>query len=261
MKLRSLWIIPGLFLACGAQAALKSQVLEYKSNGTKMEGYLVYDTENKKKLKPGILIVHDWMGLSNFTKEKANALAKEGYVALAVDVYGKGVRPKNQEEAAKLAQQYKDDRTLFRQHLRGAYDALISINSVNAKKIVVMGYCFGGTGALELARSGVPLAGTVSFHGGLSNPTPADAKNIKGPVLIMHGAEDPFVPPAEVAAFKDEMKKANISYEFIEYPDAVHAFTNPQAGNDKSKGAAYNRSADRESWEAFEHFLKENVAN
>ncbi len=169
--------------------------------------------------------------------------------------------PKNQEEAAKFAQQYKDDRALFRKNLRAAYDALISINSVNAKKIVVMGYCFGGTGALELARSGVPLAGTVSFHGGLSNPTPADAKNIKGPVLIMHGAEDPFVPPAEVAAFKDEMKNANISYEFIEYPGAVHAFTNPQAGNDKSKGAAYNRTADRESWEAFEHFLKENLAN
>lgn len=261
MKLSGLWIITGLFLTFSAQAALKSQNIEYKANGTKMEGYLVYDTENKKKLKPGILIVHDWMGLSNFTKEKANALAKQGYVALAVDVYGKGVRPKNQDEAAKLAQKYKDDRPLLRKNIRAAYDALISINAVNAKKIVVMGYCFGGMGALELARSGVPLAGIVSFHGGLSNPTPQDAKKIKGPVLILHGADDPNVPPAEVAAFKEEMKNANIAYEFIEYPDAVHAFTNPKAGNDKSKGVAYNREADKESWEAFEYFLKENLAN
>ncbi|HRE33294.1 MAG TPA: dienelactone hydrolase family protein, partial [Candidatus Berkiella sp.] len=106
---------------------------------------------------------------------------------------------------------------------------------MNGKKIFVMGYCFGGTGALELARSGVPLLGTVSFHGGLSSLSPNDASNIKGPVLILHGADDPMVPPAEVAAFKEEMKNGNVSYEFVEYPGAVHAFTNSAAGNDKNK--------------------------
>lgn len=254
-------LIATLFVAINAQAAIKSQTFVYKANGTTMEGYLVYDTEKKKKQKPGILIVHDWMGPSDFTKDKANQLAKEGYVALAVDVYGKGVRPKNSEEAAKLADKYKGDRALYRKHMRAAYDALLGINAVNGKKIFVMGYCFGGTGALELARAGVPLAGAVSFHGGLSNPTPADAKNIRGPLLILHGADDPYVPPAEVNAFKEEMKNANTTYEFIEYPDAVHAFTNPKAGNDNSKGAAYNKAADKQSWEAFENFLKEHLSD
>jgi len=110
--------------------------------------------------------------------------------------------------------------------------------------------------ALELARSGAPLAGTVTFHGGLATPTPADAKNIKGRVLVMHGADDPFVPPPEVQAFKDEMKNAGVKMKFVSYPHAVHAFTNPAAGNDNSKGAAYNADADKASWAEFEKFLK-----
>lgn len=250
-----------IMLSCCAQAAIKTEKIDYKADGTTLEGYLAYDAEKKKGGRPGILIVHDWMGPSAFTKEKADKLAKEGYVAMAVDIYGKGVRPKSNEEAAKLAEKYKGDRALYRKRLRAAYDKLLTINAVNGKQIVVMGYCFGGTGALELARTGVPLAGTVTFHGGLSNPTPADAKNIKGPVLILQGADDPMVPAAEVNAFKEEMKNANISYEFIEYPGAVHAFTNPKAGNDKSKGAAYHKAADHESWEAFETFLKEKLEN
>ncbi|MCS5711565.1 dienelactone hydrolase family protein [Candidatus Berkiella aquae] len=259
MKSQALSIMTALLLAFNAQAAIKSQKLDYKSNGITMEGYLVYDAEKKKQKRPAVIIVHDWMGLGPFTKEKADKLAKEGYVAFAVDVYGKGQRPKNNDEAAKFAEKYKNDRKLFRDRLKAAYTALLSVDAVNGKKIFVMGYCFGGTGALELARSGVPLLGTVSFHGGLSSPTPEDAKNIKGPVLVLHGAEDPNVPPAEVAAFKEEMKNGHVSYEFIEYPGAVHAFTNPLAGNDKSKGVAYNREADRESWEAFEAFLKQQL--
>lgn len=253
-------LLSGLLVCSIAQAAIKSEKVVYKADGVAMEGYLAYDTDKKKPL-PGILIVHDWMGPSSFTKAKADLLAKEGFVALAVDIYGKGVRPKDNAEAAKLAGKYKNDRALFRKRIRAAYDKLLSVDAVDGKNIVVMGYCFGGTGALELARTGVPLVGTVSFHGGLSNPTPKDAKNIKGGVLILHGADDPNVPPAEVNAFKEEMKNANIHYEFIEYPDAVHSFTNPKAGNDKSKGSAYNKEADKESWEAFEHFLKARIDN
>ena len=261
MSLGKFIVLSSMLVSLSVEAAIKSEKIDYKTNGVVMEGYLAYDTEKKKGGRPGILIVHDWMCPSDFTKEKVNKLAKEGYVALAVDIYGKGIRPKNNEEAAKLAEKYKADRALYRQRLRAAYDKLLSLNAVNGRKIVVMGYCFGGTGALELARTGVPLAGTVSFHGGLSNPSPQDASKIKGGVLILHGADDPMVPEAEVKAFKDEMKNANISYEFIEYPGAVHAFTNPKAGNDKSNGAAYNREADQRSWEAFQHFLKEHLEN
>lgn len=261
MALRSLLLLSTLLVSISVQAAIKSEKILYKADGATMEGYVAYDTDVKKKLKPGILIVPDWMGVGPFAKEKADKLAKEGYIAFVVDVYGKGVRPKDDKEAGELATQYKGDRALFRKRMRGAYDKLLSMGAVNGKKIVVMGYCFGGTGALELARTGVPLAGIVSFHGGLSNPTPEDAEKIKGPVLVLHGADDPHVPPAEVNAFKEEMKKAPKHYEFIEYPGAVHAFTNPKAGNDNSKGVAYNKAADQQSWQAFEEFLKQQLDN
>lgn len=240
-----------------AHAAIKTADVEYTStDGALMQGYVVYD-DAKKSPRPGIIIVHDWMGLGQYDKNKAEQLAKEGYVAFAADIYGKGIRPANADEAGKLATKYKNDRTLLRAHIRAAYDKLESMPQVNPAKMLVMGYCFGGTTALELARSGAPLVGTASFHGGLSTPTPQDAKNIKGKVLVMHGADDPHVPPAEVAAFKKEMADANIDMTFIAYPGAVHAFTNPDAGSDPSKGMAYNADADKKSWAEFEKFLKQ----
>jgi dienelactone hydrolase len=239
-----------------AHASLQGQAVEYQDNGVTMEGYLAYDLSTHTA-RPGILIIPDWMGLGDFAKQKADQLAKEGNVAFAVDIYGKGVRPKNTNEASQLAEKYKNDRHLLRSRIRAAFDKLSSIKEVDSKKIVVIGYCFGGTAALELARSGAPLAGTVTFHGGLSSPTLKDAKNIHGKVLVLHGADDPFVPPSEVEAFKNEMKSAGVQMEFISYPGAVHAFTNPVAGNDNSKGAAYNAEVDKESWETFENFLKE----
>jgi len=246
-----------MFIATSASAAVKTETVEYKSaDGTLMEGYVAYDDAIKSP-RPGIIIVHDWMGLAQFDKDKAEQLARQGYVAFAADVYGKGVRPANVDEAKPLATKYKDDRSLLRSHIHAAYDTLVAMKQVNAKKMLVMGYCFGGTTALELARDGVPLVGTVTFHGGLSNPTPEDAKNIKGRILVLHGADDPFVPAPEVQAFKDEMKTASIDMKFIAYPGAVHAFTNPAAGNDNSKGAAYNTAADKASWTEFENFLKE----
>lgn len=245
-----------LLMASTASAAIKTAAVEYSSaDGAVMEGYVAYD-DAAKLPRPGIIIVHDWMGLSEYQKGKAKQLAKEGYVAFAADVYGKDIRPSTTDEAGQLATKYKNDRALLRSHIRAAYDRLEALPQVNPAKLVVMGYCFGGTTALELARSGVPLAGTVSFHGGLSTPTPQDAKNIKGKVLVMHGADDPHVPPAEVDAFRKEMKDAHVDMTFISYPGAVHAFTNPKVGNDPSKGMAYNAEADKKSWAEFEKFIK-----
>jgi dienelactone hydrolase len=237
-----------------ANANIKKTHVEYKFENTVMEGYVAFD-DSIKTSQPAILIVHDWMGPGSFTNEKVEQLAHDGYVAFAVDVYGKNIRPKNSDEAAKLATLYKSNRNLLRSHMNAAYQKLISMKEVNPKNVVVMGYCFGGTSALELARSGAPVIGTVSFHGGLSSPTPNDAKNIKGKVLAMHGADDPFVPATEVAAFKDEMKNAKIEMKFVQYPGAVHSFTNKAAGNDNSKGAAYNALADKKSWLEFQTFL------
>lgn len=248
-------IICTIFLSTLSEAAIKTKKIEYRSDGITLEGFLAAPLDQKKKLRPAILIVHDWMGPSAFTRKKAEQLADEGYIAMAVDIYGRDLRPKNEEQAKEASSKFFNDRALFRKRIRAAYDALIKMDAVNAKKVVVMGYCFGGTGALELARSSVPLAGTVSFHGILTNSNPEDSTPIKGPVLILQGQEDPFVTPDQVQAFKDEMNKRHAEYEVIEYPDAVHAFTNPNAGNDKSKGTAYNSKADRESWQEFEKFL------
>ncbi len=242
-----------------AFAALKGEEVTYQDkSGTVMTGYVAYD-DAAIKPRPGILIIHDWMGLGDFTRQKADQLARAGYVAFAADIYGKGVRPANAAAAGKLATHYKADRPLLRQRVRAAYDTLHGMAQTTGRKILVMGYCFGGTTALELARSGVPLAGTASFHGGLDAPMPANAGDIKGPVLVMHGADDPFVPPAEVAAFKQEMAVAQADLRFVAYPGAVHAFTNPAAGSDNSQGAAYNAAADKESWAEFRAFLKETL--
>jgi len=256
MKGQIFLMLLSLLMSGSAYAVIKTEAVTYTANdGAELEGYVAYD-DAKKSPRPGILIVHDWMGLGQFTKDKAEALAKQGYVAFEVDIYGQGIHPTNSDEAMKLVKKYKDDRPLLRAHIRAAFDKLTSMPEVNKKKILVMGYCFGGTTALELARSGAPLVGTVSFHGGLSNPTPEDAKHIQGKVLVMHGADDPNVPPAEVDAFKKEMRKAGVDMKFIAYKGAVHAFTNPAAGNDNSKGAAYNAEADKKSWAEFEKFLK-----
>ena len=237
------------------QAKLVTKTVEYKEGATVLEGYLAYD--DSKGLKPGIVVVHDWMGLSEDTKKRTDMLAGLGYVALAADIYGKGVRAKDAAEAGKLATQYKSDVKLLRARVTAAYDYLKVQASVDKTKMAAIGYCFGGTTALELARSGAALKGVISFHGGLATPNPADAKNIKGRVLALHGADDPYVGPAEVAGFEKEMRDAKLDWQLVAYGNAVHAFTVKAAGNDNSKGAAYNEKADKRSWIAMNDFLKE----
>jgi dienelactone hydrolase len=251
------FIILSFFIGFQAMAAIEKKNVEYSADDSqKMEGFVAYETTGAAR-KPAVLIVHDWMGLGDFQKAKAEQLAKMGFVAFAADEYGQGIRPKDAKEAGEISSRYKSgDRKMMRSHVVAAYNQLKSMKNVDPKKIVVIGYCFGGNVALELARSGVPLAGTATFHGGLSSANPADAKNIKSPVLIMHGADDPFVGPAEVEAFKKEMQKAKAPFTFIPYKGAVHAFTNPDAGSDNSKGAAYNAKADQKSWKDFTSFLQ-----
>lgn len=244
-----------MLITPSASAAIASHVVDYETkDGNVMEGYLAVADDLDPK-KGAIILVPDWMGVGQFAIDKANQLADERYIVLVADVYGKDVRPANQEQAGLLAGKYKKDRPLLRTNIQAAYDFLLTVPNVDPQKILVMGYCFGGTTALELGRNAAPLVGIVSFHGGLSNPTPENAKNIKSPVLVMHGADDPNVPPSEVQAFKDEMKAANVDLQFVSYLGAVHSFTNPAAGNDNSKGAAYNETADRESWLEFHRFL------
>jgi dienelactone hydrolase len=243
-------------LTHSAMSKIKTEVVEYKQGDTALEGFLAYDDANTKP-RPGVLLIHDWMGVSGYAESRAKQLAELGYVAFAADIYGKGVRPADAKEAAGLAGKYKGDRALYRERLKAGLAQLTSNKLVAPGEVAAIGYCFGGTGVLELARSGANVKGVVTFHGGLSTPTPGDAKNIKCPVLVLHGADDPFVKPDEVAAFRKEMADANVKYEFVAYPGAVHSFTRPDAGSDNSKGAAYNEAADKKSWAAMKKFFGE----
>jgi dienelactone hydrolase len=241
--------------AAGAHAELKTEVVEYKQGSTPLEGYLAYDTALKGK-RPVILIVHEWTGLGEYVRNRAKELAGKGYVAFALDIYGKGVRPSNPTDAGKEAGKYKDNRKLMRERAKAGLDYIKTRSFVDPTKVIAMGYCFGGTVALEMGRAGLPLAGITSFHGGLNTPTPQDAKNIKGKVLVLHGAIDPFTKD-QVPAFQKEMNDAGVDYQFISYSGTVHAFTNPEAGSDLKKGTAYNASSDRRSMQAFMDFLQE----
>lgn len=245
-----------LALAVAASAGVKTQTVTYTQGGTTLEGFLAWD-ESSTARRPGVLVVHQWMGVTDNERMRAEMLAKLGYVALAVDVYGKGVRPTSTQEAGALAGKYKGDRALLRARLVAGLEELQRHPLVDTSRIAAIGYCFGGTAALELARSGANVAGVVSFHGALDTPTPADAKRIKGKVLVLHGADDPWVPSEQVLAFEREMRDAGVDWQLVAYGGAVHAFTQKEAGSDNSKGAAYNERADRRSWEAMRAFFAE----
>jgi dienelactone hydrolase len=258
--MKQLLLTTTIFLASMslAQAALKTQTVEYKQGDTVLEGYLAYDDSFTGK-RPGVLVVHEWKGLNDYAKKRADMLAQLGYVAFAADIYGKGVRPQTVEEAGAEAGKYKNNRPLFRQRVLAGLDQLKAQPNVDPQKLAAIGYCFGGTAVLELGRAGGDVKGIVTFHGGLSSPTPEDAKNIKAKVLVLHGADDPFVPPTEVAGFEKEMKDANVNYQLIKYPGAVHGFSNPD-NKGELKGALYNKEADEKSWQEMQKFFKEIFA-
>ncbi len=235
---------------------LTEEVLAYQDGADEMEGYAVYAKDSKAKL-PVVLIVHQWMGLSDYEKTRAQQLAQMGYLAVCVDIYGKGVRPADQQEAGTLATKYKTDRALYRRRLLAGLSKALSHPKADGSKVVAIGYCFGGTGVIELARTGAEVKGVVSFHGGLDSPSPDDGANIGCKVLACHGADDPYVPADELAAFEKEMRDHKVDWQLIKYGGAVHSFTQPMVGSDNSKGAAYNKKADTRSWKDMNQFFNE----
>jgi dienelactone hydrolase len=243
-------------LSQSAFSKIKTEVIEYKDGAAVLEGFLAYDDANDKP-RPAVLVVQDWTGVGDYVKGRATQLAELGYVAFCADIYGKGIHPTDPAECGALAGKYKADRAMLRGRVNAGLAQLLKSPLVAKGKVAAIGYCFGGTTVLELARSGADVQGVVSFHGGLGTPAPDDAKNIKCPLLICHGADDPFVKADEVAAFKSEMDKARVKYQFVAYPGAVHSFTRKDAGEDNSKGAAYNAAADKESWKAMREFFGE----
>ena len=230
--------------------------MEYREGSTVLQGLQSRDDSFAGK-RPGILIVHDWMGVTDHTRAVAEDIARLGYVAFAADIYGKGVRPTDMNAAATESGKYKADRPLLRQRATAALQELRRNTNVDTSNLAAIGFCFGGTTVLELARSGAQVRGVVSFHGGLDSPTPADGKNIKAKVLVLHGADDPFVKPPDIAAFQDELRNGGVDWQMFYYGDAVHSFTQKKAGTDKSKGAAYHEPSARRSWNAMQVFFGE----
>jgi dienelactone hydrolase len=245
-----------LLSATAALAEVRTERIAYRHDGTVLEGYLAYDPGVTGK-RPGVLVVHEWWGLNDYTRRRAEQLARLGYVAFALDMYGKGVSTSDPKEAGRLSGLFRNDRHFGRARAAAGLDVLKGRSEVDSGRIAAIGYCFGGTVVLETARGGADLKGVVSFHGGLATPNAADAKNIKGKVLVLHGADDTFESPAEIAAFQEEMRQAGVDWQMVYYGGAVHSFTNPDAGKAGIKGVAYNESADRRSWQAMRDFFDE----
>ena len=247
------------WVATGAVSA-QPATIKYKSGDTAMVGYLARPLGQVGRA-PGILVVPDWMGLGPYARRRADELAGLGYVALAVDMYGGGKMANDNTEAAQLAGDLKKgDRAELRRRATAALETLTGLPQVDTNRLAAIGYCFGGTVVLELARGGAPLKGVVSFHGGLDTPSLAKTGMVQAAVLVCHGADDPFVPKKDVEAFQAEMREAGADWQMILYSGAVHSFTKPEAGSDPSSGQAYNANADHRSWTLMQQFFKEIFA-
>jgi dienelactone hydrolase len=239
-----------------SQGAIRTETVDYQQGGQTLEGFLAWDDSISGK-RPGILIVHQWMGITDYEEWRAKMLAGMGYVAFCADIYGKGMRPASTQEAGAEAGKYKGDRQLMRARVNAGLDELKQNELVDTSRIAAIGYCFGGTTAIELARSGAQLNGVVSFHGGLDSPTPADGKNIKCKMLILAGADDPFQKPADLDAFEKEIKDNNVNWQIVFYGGAEHAFTQKSVDKFNIPGAKYNEQADKRSWQAMKDFFAE----
>ncbi|MDP4173420.1 MAG: dienelactone hydrolase family protein [Bacteroidota bacterium] len=239
-----------------SEAKIHTQNVDYNVDGKTYQGYLAYDDAIKEK-RPGILIVHEWWGVNDYPKKRAEQIAQLGYIAFAADMYGKGIVAKSPDEAGKLAGTVRKDPSQMRKLINAALQLLKENPKVDPSNVAAMGYCFGGTVALELARSGADIKGVCTFHATLDTKAPEDAKNIKAKILVCTGADDKAVPPEQRQAFQKEMDAAGVDWEMNIYSGAVHSFTNPASGNDPSKGVAYNEKADKRSWEAMKAFYSE----
>lgn len=238
---------------------MKTETYDYQDGGLKLRGYLAYD-DSKSGKRPGVLVMPEAFGLGAQAKSRVERLAELGYVALGGDPYGDGRELNDLQEAIKMATGLMQDASAFRRRARVALDQLASLPQADSSRLAAIGYCMGGTFSLELARDGAPLCGVVSFHGGLGTQRPAAAGQVKARILVCTGAEDPFVPVAQVNAAAEEFTKAGTDWQIISYGGARHSFTNPDAGRVGNPALAYNKLADERSWNAMQSFFAEIFA-
>lgn len=234
------------------------QSVVYQIDGQSYESRLVFS--QGAEAAPGLVMAPNWLGISDGAEQIAKEVASKGYVVLLADLYGQNVRPKPGDEAAAAMMPLKNDRGLLNKRMQAALDQLTSQSfaKVDQSRLAAFGFCFGGCCALELARTGAPLKAAVSFHGTLDTPNPADAKNIKGKVLVLHGASDPLVPKEQLPAFEAEMNAADVDWQLLSYGGAFHSFTDPQANNPGVQ--MYNPTVSRRAFTAMHNLLDEVFA-
>jgi dienelactone hydrolase len=256
MKL--LLLVLALVIPASAFAKVVGKAVEYKAGNVTLKGYLAYDTAIKGK-RPGVIVVHEWWGLTDYPKKRAEMLAKLGYVALAADMYGDGKIADNPGDAQKFAGESMKDMNLLKLKFLAAMDFLKQDEHTDPTQIAAIGYCYGGGVVLNMARAGIDLKGVVSFHGSLGAAIPAEKGNVKAKLLVCSGAADKFISAKDVETFKKEMKDAGADLKYIAYPGALHAFSNPDAtalGKKFNMPIAYNEKADKGSWSEMKKFFK-----
>lgn len=247
-----------LALSLPAVAKMQNKTVEWKVGDKTFSGVLVYDDASRDK-RPGLVMVPNWMGVTPTAIQTAEKIASDDYVVLVADVYGKGVRPKNKEEAGKLTQAtYSDGGLMLRARMRKAVETLKAQSGkapVDANKIGAFGFCFGGSAALELARSGSDVAGVVSLHGGLEGYRPVDGGRVRAPVLVLNGADDANVTDAHIAAFEKEMDAAKADWQFVNFSGAVHCFSQPESNDPPN--CLYNQRAAKRAFRMMDDFFEE----
>jgi dienelactone hydrolase len=248
-----------VLIPTASPAKIVGKEVVYSAGGTSLKGFLAYDDARQGK-RPGVLVVHEWWGNNEYSRTRARMLAELGYTALAIDMYGEGRTAPSPDSAGKLAGQVMQDPAAAQARFKAAYDYLCAQNRTDPRNVAAIGYCFGGAVVLNMARAGVELSGVVSFHGNLATQHPAQAGRVKTRVLVCNGAADGFVPKDQISQFKKEMTDAGARFQFIDYPDAKHSFTNPQStevGKKFGLDIAYNKKADQKSWQDMKKFFQE----
>lgn len=250
--------LAGIANAQGRNTKITGEEVTYTSaDGTKLKGYVAFD-ENKKGKRPAIIVIPEWWGCNDYARYRADMLAGLGYIAIAADFYGNGKEGPTPKEAGELAMPFYQNPQLAKERIEAAVNKVKAYEQTDATQMACIGYCFGGSMSLNAANLGMDFKGVVSFHGGLA-VVPAEEGKTKAKVLVCHGAADKFISDEELKKFRDNMDAAKVDYSFISYPDATHAFSNPDATENGKKfniPIAYNMTADKKSWEDMKTFFK-----